>query len=67
MLRFLLLGLLLYFLIRFIVRFVLPVAKMTSTIRGNMKNAEQNQAGSPSQPKKPKPKNGDYIDYEMIK
>ena len=68
MLRILLLCLLFLGIYRFIVRFVLPVMKITSTVRGQMRNMQQNQApAGPAPASSSKVKKGDYIDYEEIK
>ena len=67
MLRFLLLGIILWYVFRFVLRFILPVVKITSAVKGHMKNT--NQPTGDTAPKKGKrtPKSGEYIDYEMVK
>jgi hypothetical protein len=69
MLRILLLSLLFVGLYRFIVRFVLPIFRITSSVRAQMKNMQGNQPAQPQAPTRPRPtvNKGDYIDYEEIR
>lgn len=64
MIRILLLGLLFYFLFRFILRYVLPIWRITSAAKKQMRDM---QAGN-SEPVTPRPqRKGDYIEFEEVK
>jgi hypothetical protein len=70
MLRIFLLALLFIWLFRFVLRFVLPILKITSGVRRQMKNMQQGQSNpytAPSAARPQKVREGDYIDYEEVK
>jgi hypothetical protein len=69
MLRILLLSLLFVGLYRFIVRFVLPIFKITSAVRSQMKSMQGNQGAQQQGPtvSRPKVNKADYIDYEEVR
>lgn len=68
MLRYILLLLLFVGLFRFITRFLLPVLRITSNVRGQMRNMQGNTHREPAPPPMPrKERRGDYIDYEEIR
>jgi hypothetical protein len=71
MLRIFLLSLLFIFLVRFILRFVIPLFRITSAVRGQMKNmqgaGQRPMAPPPQSRPQQKSRKGDYIDYEEIK
>ncbi|MBS1615384.1 MAG: hypothetical protein JST06_04615 [Bacteroidetes bacterium] len=64
MIRILLLGLLFYFLFRFILRYVLPIWRITSAAKKQMRDMQ----GAHQEPAQPKPaRKGDYIEFEEVK
>jgi hypothetical protein len=68
MLRILLLVLLFVGLYRFITRIVFPLLRITSAVRGQMRNMQQNAAPTASAPQPShKSRKGDYIDFEEVK
>ena len=69
MLRIFLLLLLFVWLFRFVLRFVLPVLKITSGVRRQMKNMQQQSGSNPytAPGRTQKVREGDYIDYEEVK
>ena len=70
MLRIFLLALLFIWLFRFVLRFVLPILKITSGVRKQMKNMQQGQSNpytAPAPGRTQKVREGDYIEYEEVK
>jgi hypothetical protein len=68
MLRILLLALLFIALYRFITRFVFPLLRITSAVRGQMRQMQQQDYAQHQQsPPKAKASSGDYIDFEEVK
>ena len=66
MIRILLLALLFVGLYRFITRILFPLLRITSAVRGQMRNMQQGASQNNSAPE-PKVRKGDYIEYEEIK
>lgn len=67
MIRIVLLGLFFYFLYRFVVRFLIPVLRVTSAARKQMRNMQQGSANTEA-PKQPRPaRKGEYIEFEEVK
>jgi hypothetical protein len=71
MIRILLLALLFVGLFRFITRFLFPIFRITSAVRGQMRNMQnmQGQQNVQHEPAPPRPKaaKSDYIDFEEVK
>ena len=69
MLKMLLFLVLFAWIFRFVLRFVLPVLKITSGVRKQMKNMQQQSRSSSynAPPRTHKVREGDYIEYEEVK
>jgi len=70
MVRYLLLTLLFIWLFRIVLRYVIPILKITSGVRRQMRHMQQGPGQAQSVPPQSRPqqsRKGDYIDYEEIK
>ncbi|HTO17447.1 MAG TPA: hypothetical protein VLZ83_16900 [Edaphocola sp.] len=64
--KFLILGVLFYWIGKFIIKFVLPISRVYSQMKKEVRNQQQNT--QPQNNKKPsKDIEGEFIDYEEIK
>jgi len=70
MLRIFLLSLLFIWLFRIVLRYVLPILRITSGVRRQMKHMQESQSqgqAAPPQSQTHKARKGDYIEYEEVK